>query len=237
MLHQYLPSLIPQTRKRHKSSNELSFYAYFRNLQPLCEIFDIGMDLPSVPTFKGYMHEKNNQLNLQAYIPNINTNGAQMENLTLAIDNMNDQLSISAHVFNRLPKENPTAAKIGDVKADIQLLAAHDKINATIQLENTDSVQNEGTIRLSSHIMQYANKPLISTHIQPTTIILNDSTWTIDEANIVYNASEQRLDIHDFSLNTNYQMIAANGSASKYATDSICFVLGNILHALMSFNS
>ncbi len=228
MLHQYLPSLIPQTRKRHKSSNELSFYAYFRNLQPLCEVFDIGMDLPSVPTFKGYMHEKNNQLNLQAYIPNINTSGAQMENLTLAIDNMNDQLSISAHVFNRLPKENPTAAKIGDVKADIQLLAAHDKINATIQLENTDSVQNEGTIRLSSHIMQYANKPLISTHIQPTTIILNDSTWTIDEANIVYNASEQRLDIHDLSLNTNYQMIAANGSASKYATDSINVELRNI---------
>ena len=236
MFHQYLPSTITKPKKKNKYPNDLSFYAYFRDLQKLCDVFDLDLGIPLIPTIKGYVNEQNNQIGVQAYIPSINTQGTQLKDITLALDNQNDHLSLSAYVFNRLPKDNPTAARIGDVKAKLRLTAKQDKINATIQLDNTDSVQNAGTIHLSTHMMQYANQPLASIHIQPTTIILNDSIWTINEADLIYNTAEQRLDIYDFSLNTDYQAITASGSASKSNHDSVKVELRNIdIQYLLSY--
>ena len=190
-LYQYLPALVEKPKKQNKQSNNLGFYAYFRELEKVTEALDLNMHFSSYPTVKGYINEENNSLGLQAYIPKIRTAKAQMEDLTIEMNNELDALDLSVYIFNRLPKENPTAAKIGDVKAHMNFTARENEIDMTISLDNTDSIRNAGEIQVGALLQQYNNKPQANIHIQPTEIVLNDSTWTINESNIIYTVADK----------------------------------------------
>ena len=228
LLHTYLPTLIDAPEKKHTDSNNLDFYAYFRSLDSLSHVLDLGMDLPSYPTIKGFIHEENNQIGVQAYIPQVKTSGASMEDITISLDNENDELDFSMYVLNHLPKDNPTAAKLGDIKTTLRMTAKNDQIDLSLELGNTDSVRNEGIISISSNVAKYNDKPKFDIKVLPTNIILNDSSWTIGDADIIYTVADQTMHINNFSLNTDYQSIAANGTASQSAEDSIEVDLKNI---------
>ena len=236
ILHTYLPSIIEKPSKANKQSNNLDFYAYFRELETITHVLDLPISLPSYPTIKGFIHEDIDQLGLQAHIPQISTTGTQIEDLTVSIENANEDLGVAVYMYNRLPKDNPTAAKIGDVKLRMNLNARNDSLDMKIQLDNTDSVRNEGVIHVSSQLKQYAKQPLFDMHIHPTNIVLNDSSWTIAEADVSYIVADKELHINNFSLNTDYQTIAAHGTASPQIEDSITVELRNIdLQYLLSY--
>lgn len=235
-LHTYAPSLFDAPRKPNKNPNQLNFYAYFRQLNDITNVLDLPVSFPSYPTLKGFINESNQQIGLQAHIPSIQNEGTQIDNLTISVENTDDSLDIAVYMYNRLPKNNPTAAKIGDVKARLNLHAFNDAVDMKIQLENTDSIRNEGTIHISSQLQQHADQLQLAAHLHPSRIVLNDSAWIINEANITYSAAEKKIDIQDFSLSTDYQSIAANGTASPNAEDSILIDLRNInLQYLLSY--
>ncbi len=234
--HRYLPTLVDAPSTKRETSNNLDFYAYFRGLDSLSYVMNWDMVVPSYPTLKGFIHEENQQIGIQAHIPNINKSGSQMENITISLDNQNDQLSMSMYLLNHLPKDNPTAAKLGDIQTTLRMSAKDDKVDLSVELGNTDSVRNEGIIRLASTISNYKNKPKFDVHILPTDIILNDSAWSIGQANITFTLADQIMEISNFSLSTDYQSITAHGTASKLATDSIDVDLHNInLDYLLSY--
>jgi hypothetical protein len=228
MLNEYLPSLVTTPKKRYRQPNELTFYAYFRQLEKVSEVLDLDISLPHYPTIKGLINERTEEVQLQAYVPNINTTGTNIKDLTIALNNPNDALDLSVYMYNCLPQNNPTAAKIGDVKAHINVNAQDDNIGLQIRLDNTDSVRNEGIINVSSKIARYANKPLFNIHVHPTDFLLNDSAWNISESQIIYNVHEQRMHVDNFSLSTEYQTIAFDGTGSKHVHDSIQVQLQNI---------
>ena len=224
----YLPALATEQKKTKRQSNELTFYAYFRELEQLSDVLNLEVALPQYPTVKGHINENTKEIALQAYIPEIKTSGTDIKDLTLALSNPNDALNLSVYMYNKLPKNNPTAAKIGDVKAHINMRAKQDKIDLQINLDNTDSVRNEGVINISSKIARYANKPLIDIHVHPSDFLLNDSAWNVTESQIAFNAHDQKIYINNFALSTDYQTIALNGTAGKDTQDSIQIQLQNI---------
>ena len=228
ILHTYFPSMIDAPRKANKQANQLDLYAYFRELEEITDVLELPMSFPSYPTIKGFINEHTEQIGLQAHIPHIQTAGTQIDNLTVAVDNYQDSLDIAVYMYNRLPKHNPTAAKIGDVKARILLNALNDHIDTKIQLENTDSIRNEGTIHISSLLQQENNQPLLAAHIHPTQIVLNDSVWNINDAYINYSTANKKVEVNHFGLSTDYQSIAAHGTASPNAEDSIKIDLRNM---------
>ena len=228
ILHTYFPSMIDAPRKANKQANQLDLYAYFRELDKITEVMELPMSFPSYPTIKGFINEHTEQIGLQAHIPHIQTAGTQIDNLTVAVDNYQDSLDIAVYMYNRLPKHNPTAAKIGDVKARILLNALNDHIDTKIQLDNTDSIRNEGTIHISSLLQQENNQPLLAAHIHPTQIVLNDSVWNINDAYINYSTANKKVEVNHFGLSTDYQSIAAHGTASPNAEDSIKIDLRNM---------
>lgn len=228
MLHQYIPTLVDKPKQKNKHPNNVGFYAYFRDLEQITEVLESDIHFPLYPTVKGYINEKKNTLGLQAYVPKILTKKSQMDDLTIEMNNVSDALDLSVYVFNRLPKENPTAAKIGDVKAHMNIIAQNDEIDVSVLLDNTDSIRNAGSIQINAQLQKYAGMPQADIHIQPTQILLNDSAWTINESNIIYTAAEKKIDIHNFSISTGFQRIAANGIASHNAQDAIEIELKNI---------
>ena len=236
ILHQYLPTLVEESKQTNITNNNLDFYAYFRDLDSLTNVLNLNVDFPSFPTIKGFIHEDNHQIAVQALIPHINTDGAKMEDITIALDNQDDELDLSVYVLNHLPQDNPTAAKLGDIKATIRMTAAQDEINLQVELGNTDSVRNEGLISIASQLSKYKGQPMFNIEVLPTNIILNDSAWNIGQATIAYSVADKTMDIDNFSLSTDYQSIVANGRASDLASDSIDVVLNNInLDYLLSY--
>ena len=238
MLHKCIPTLIPAVAKKIDSKNTLEFSAYLRNLERLSKVLNLGIELPSIPTIKGSVNEPKGQFSVQALIPYIHTSGAKMQDLTIALHNNDNQLDLSVFVFNQLPKKNPTAAKLGDIKANIYVTAKNDELDFQLQLGNTDSVRNEGKIIAHTKLSKYLDKPKFDIQILPTNFILNDSAWHIGNASLSYSIAEQVMDIQNFSLQTNYQKITANGRASKSSADSIGITLQNInLDYLLSYTN
>ena len=228
LLHTYIPSLVEAPKQSNKNPNQLEFYAYFRQLEDITQVLELPYSIPSYPTIKGFIREDIQQIGMQAHIPSVQSSSTQIDNLTLSVENIGDSLGMSLYMYNRLPKDNPTAAKIGDVKARAHLKALNDAVDIQVHLDNTDSVQNAGTIHISSQLSQYAQQPLLNVHLHPTHIILNDSSWTINDATITYTAAEKKVDIQNFALNTDYQTIAMQGVASPQVEDSIKVELRNI---------
>ena len=236
LLHIYLPSIVKQPTIVSTSNNNLDFYAYFRSLDSITQVLDLELELPSFPTIKGYIREKNQQIGLQAFIPYINTSGTKMEDVTIALDNQDDQLGLSISLLNHLPKNNPTAAKLGDIKAKIYLNAQDDELDLLVNLGNTDSVRNEGVIHAISKLSTYNNQSQLDIQILPSNFILNDSAWSIGQSTITYIPTNKLVKINDFALNTEYQSITINGRGSELATDSLNIALQNInLDYLLSY--
>ena len=235
ILHRYLPVLIDKPNGEYPAETNLDFYAYFRELDRLTSIFNLGIEIPSYPTIKGYLH--NQQIGIQAFVPSIKTSKTQINDITFALDNADsDKLDVSLYMLTHLPQDNPTAAKLGDIKTTFNVSAGDNNIDLGILLGNTDSVRNEGRINISSYITRYLDQPQLDIQIKPTHIILNDSAWTISPTNLTYTHATHSLDIHNLQLNTDYQFIKADGRASKEESDSINIQLNNInLNYLLSY--
>ena len=236
IIHSHIPTLIAPPTSKKQTTNNLDFYAYFRGLDSITQVLDMEVELPSYPTIKGFIHEDKQQVGLQAYIPAINTSGAQMEDITISLNNQHQGLDLSIYLLNHLPKHNPTAAKIGDVKTNIRMHANNDALDLQVELGNTDSVRNEGVIHVASQLSKYKKKPRFDITVVPTNIVLNDSAWNIGEAKISYALADHTMDIDNFSLSTDYQSITANGRGSRLSSDSIDITLNNInLDYLLSY--
>lgn len=237
---QYLPSLGRADDNIHikRRTNDVDFYAYFRDIDKITETLGVGIHLPSYPTVKGFLHESENQFGLQAYVPMLAGESASMQDLTISVDNLNNRAKLSVYALSHLPQDNPTTAKIGDVKTYLDMTAKDDVIGLTVRLDNTDSVRNEGVIRVSTMLQQYANRPIWDVHIHPSDIVLNDSVWSIADAHIIYTAADQTLAVEHFGLSTTNQSIRANGMASKSVEDSIDVALENInVNYLLSYTN
>ena len=235
ILHKYVPVLVETPKKDCPPYTDLDFYAYFREIDKITDVLNLGVKIPSYPTIKGYLRDQ--QIAMQAFIPQVETERTDFKDITIALQNANnDKLSVSLYLLTHLPQDNPTVAKLGDIKTTFNLAAANNIIDLDIQLGNTDSVRNEGNIHISALISRYLNQPKLDIDVKPTHIILNDSAWSISPTRLTYTQATQSLDIENLLLNTDYQVIQAQGRASKQTSDSVNITLNNInLNYLMSY--
>ena len=227
LLHAHIPSVVEQPVCT-STNNHVEMQAKIRNFTPILQVLELGIDLPDAFDIKGHIYEDQQEFEIKTSIPYIRTSGTNMENIKIALDNHNEQLELSLSVLNHLPKDNPTAAKLGDIKAGIKLSAKNDALDLLVNLENTDKVRNEGIIHAASQLSRNNDTVQLDIQILPTNFILNDSSWNISEANIMYIPAKKIIDVHNFALYTDYQSIAINGRASVSDSDSLNVALHNI---------
>ena len=227
ILHTHIPNIVEKPTSIF-TNNHVDMQATIRNFAPITQVLELGIDLPDSFNIYGHIYEDKQELELQTYIPYIRTNGTNMEDINIALNNHNNQLGLSLSVLNHLPKDNPTAAKLGDIKAAIQLCANNNALDLLINLENTDKVRNEGVIHATSLLSKNNDTVQLDIEVQPTHFVLNDSAWNISKANIMYIPAKKIMDVHNFALRTDYQSISINGRASTSDTDSLSVALHNI---------
>ena len=102
---------------------------------------------------------KKESSSIAAVLQKVNGKKSKIKDITISLGNQNEQLNMSVYLLNQLPKDNPTAAKLGDIKSTINLTAKNDEVQLGVTLGNTDKVRNEGTIRVVSKLSQYKKLP------------------------------------------------------------------------------
>jgi hypothetical protein len=226
LLHKCMPTLIEKPHKVFPKNTHVDFYAYLHSIGKLNKILNLDINIPSTSVVKGYLRDEDFSIN--GSIPKLDIKNIHIEDITLAVNNQNERLNLSLYALTRLPKHNPTIAKIGDIRTTFRASAYDNNIDLNILLGNTDSVRNGGDISISSQISKYQNKPKIDIEIKPTEIILNDSLWSISPTHITYTHATKCVDVRNLLLKTDYQSIYADGKISPLRTDSLNIDLRNI---------
>lgn len=221
---QYTPRMLSaEHRKELLSSahqNQIEYYLYFRDLDLLFNALDLPVRISGISILKGAVNEKENTFTCQLLSPVINYSKFRVRDLTVNLDNLDEQINFSASFLN---KANKTTAgqMLGDLSFRINTTARRDSLLLDFNFTNKDTVHNAGSLRTCVHFSQYASEPLIEAHISPTEILLADTTWRINESSIVYSVADTTLQVNNFRFGSATQYVYADGLASKKETDSI----------------
>ena len=85
-----------------------------------------------------------------------------------------------------------------------------------------------GDIKFFTHFAKYNKKPLVDINIQPSTLLLRDSVYTIGESHIAYCAADTTVQVEHFFFEGGGQYIYADGVGSTRPTDSLVISLQRI---------
>ncbi len=232
MVMQYVPrGFSEQDRElllQSNRNNEIDFYAYLKDIDKVCDVLELSFSMEGMPTVKGFVNERDNQFALQLMIPELRLPKQRMNDITLSVDNEEEQLNLSLYLLKRAGK-TPAGMRMGDLTCLLQSNARNDSLFVEFDFANNDSVLNAGSILLQTHFSQYASQPLVDIELLPSEITLNDSTWHIANSHIVYTAADTTLQVDNFTFANSERYIFANGMASTRDTDSIRIDLKDIV--------
>ena len=224
LAYQYLPDAFPATTAHrilvHQAAQPqtLDFYLYGHRLKPLQRVLRLPFTLGDQPVLKGFYHEAEGIFGVQAYATSVRMKGTPIEDITLAFNNFDGPAMLSL------------SAKAKNMNATTHIAALDNHVNIDVALHQLDSMEHvyAGDVHLHTHFSQYAGKPFIDLHLLPSTVVLKDSLYTINESHINYCVADTTLSIDNFQVEAAHQYIRANGVASKRADDSLRVELGHI---------
>ncbi len=209
-------------------NNEIDFYAYLKDIDKVCDVLELPLSMAGFPTIKGFVNERDNQFALQLMIPELRLSKQRMNDITLNVDNEENQFNLSLYMLKRAGK-NPAGRRVGDLTCLLQSSARNDSLFVEFDFTNNDSVLNAGSLLLQTHFSQYASQPLVDIELLPSTVTLNDSIWHIGNSHLIYTAADTALQVNHFSFASSDRYIYADGTASTRDTDSIRVDLQDIV--------
>ena len=228
----YVPQMLSEKTLKKlqdtKPQNELTYYAYFRNIDLICDALDLPISIKKTPTIKGFLNEITGQFATQIAVPQLNTGNQKFENITLNLDNHKQQINLSVDAY-KYASNNYAGKKMGDLKFFLKSIARKDSLYLNINFENTDSARTAGGLYTATRFGQYKHYPQFNINILPSQFMLMDSIWNIDESHLSYLVADTTLIVDAFRIGNDNHYIYADGRASRREEDSINVQLKDII--------
>ncbi len=219
------------------SNNIIDYYIYLNNISLVCDVLELPVTLAGMPTIKGFVNQPNDKFALQVLVPDLRAGKQHFNDLTLNIDNENEQLNFLLYLLKRA-NNTPVDERLGDLSILLETRALNDSVYLDFNFANDDSIVNRGGLSLQTHFGEYNSRPLVNLEILPSQIILNDTIWHINNSHISYCAADTTLQVDSFRFASSERYIYADGLASTRATDSIRFDLqGIVLDYILDFTN
>ena len=167
------------------------------------------------------MNDNTHELFLDGHMPAFTYNGTRYADgiirITSPVDTMKCEASITTFTDN--------GHNLG-----LKLLANASQNNLTTTLRWDNHFPEKQMSGEFNAIMQLyrnlADKPEAHVRVQPSHIILNNSTWNVEPSDIIYH--DNYLLVDHFSLHHNQQDIIIDGIASKHENDSLTVDLNEV---------
>lgn len=217
LLNSKLPTLFPE---HSATDNHFHLEARITKSDWLENLLQIPLTLDSPLTLKADVDETRNIFDVFAKADRFTYDGSDYEKAMVYAYMPNDTLTAKAQVSKVMKNGHRLSLRFrGD--------AADDKLSTIIDWNNHQPHPIAGTLSSDAIFSKNANgKPDVQLSVNPSEIIINDTTWTVHPAEISYVAGDLAID--HFAIEHNRQHIKIDGLATKNPTDSITVDLQDV---------
>lgn len=231
--HQLFPGFITDEPPVSDAPNDLDFYVYLHDLDPLIEtVLLSNVIVNGNQIIKGFLHESDGTYSLQAHAPSLENGNSEYQNLTLSVSNVEGAADLVMKVRSHTINPDSTQLIIGDIDVYLALQARNDSLLLNLFFGE----QQQPALSVHTHLTRYARQPLVDVHLLPTSFAISDTLWSIGDAHIEYNAFNRHLNVQQVSIYSENQHIQVDGTAGLSPDDLLSINLRNIeLNYLLQF--
>ena len=229
MLSRYLPLLLSADSGKSQTG-DLDLQITLTDIDRIAQVLGIDFAMNGSATINANIAPSRNSISLTAEIPKIHYNNFNFSDLSLDLSTDTDSLKMQASAL-QLHSRNAKAESGKNVNYSLNLDAADNQV--ALGARWFDKLEaKKGSVatltRLLPPIDHNAKLPIFDLNIQPSSLILKDSVWTIAPSQILYNHQDTVIDVRHLEMATGNQSIVVNGIASPKSTDSLYVSLSNI---------
>ncbi|WP_303915355.1 translocation/assembly module TamB domain-containing protein [Bacteroides mediterraneensis] len=226
VIQKHIPSLFPDEKKTQKKktqelNNRFRFQFRMENSEFLAKVMHIPFELQMPATLSGYLNDSLSQMRINGSLPQFTYNGKYYESGTLLCETHADELQCQLRAGTLMKK---------GAMFNLSFLtrAKNDKLHTTLYWGNNTSQTYSGKIDAIASFSQDNLRKALHTHvdIQPSQVILNDTTWHIHPA--IVDIAKDSIEIHNFLFEHRDQYLKINGRLGKTEADSCLVDLKNI---------
>lgn len=225
VIQKHIPSLFPDRNKKgHKPSrlnNQFHFQFRMEDSEFLSKVLHIPFELQMPATITGQLNDSLSLMRIHGSLPQFTYNGKYYESGTLLCENDPDELKCQLRAGTLMKK---------GAMFNLSLItrAKNDKLHSTLYWGNNTNQTYSGKIDAIASFRQDSLKNALHTRvdIQPSQVILNDTTWNIHPTTV--DIAKDSIEIHDFLFEHRDQHLRINGRLGKTEADSCLVDLKNI---------
>ena len=216
-----LPTLpgLPPVNKRN--DNNFSLRVLMSKTDWLKRFFDIDMTLGQPVTLTAAVNDYNYQMTIDGDLPSFAYNGAWYSNGYIRITTPSDTLKCDVGIQKLMDDGKK-------MSLDLQANAANNIIRSSLSWDNHNTEQHMGGL-LNSVAMLYknvSNEPEAHFRIQPSHVILNNATWSLEPSDVFYHDSHLLVD--HFAVHRGQEHIIIDGVASRSEADTLFVDLNQV---------
>ena len=225
----YLPALTQYKKNKNDYNNDIKFNLKFKDTKNIMSFFIDSSEVSYGSTIKGVLNTDKNKLKILTNIGYIKLNSSKINKLNSYVYTKNDSLLInikadSINIFNELNFKNTW----------LEITSNNNSSDINLKWDNKTKQQNVGDIFTQIDFKEVDNRTITQYSFIPSFIIVNDSTWLINDFSGIIDSSS--ISINKMVINKDQQYIYANGHISKRNTDSLTVIINDFkLSFLNSF--
>ncbi len=222
LLSSYLPSLFTRTVNTESAPCNIDFSIKTKQLQDLLYTFNPNLYIADNSEIKGKFISKENDLELDGNFDEFKYNTIHGNKINLYFKSDTSKITSNLRcetIFfgDLLPLYNFTLTQ----------QSQNDTLSANIFWNNWDEKTNSGAIFTNSTFNKSTSGEIYSsTNILPSSIIINDTTWRIQESS--FHINPNGLKINTFRTHHLNQEISVNGAMYKTGKNSLSAYFRNI---------
>ncbi|MFO8002430.1 MAG: translocation/assembly module TamB domain-containing protein [Marinilabilia sp.] len=223
MVSHFLPSVAGREPREDLPLNRFDFGFTFKGFDRIAGLIIPGLQMASDGRLEGNVDSEDHILNIEAAFDYINYQETKAED-------------VEFHANTRKGDDLEVVTRAGRINRDhlvsfynfsVHHNAGRDTLDMEVFWNNWDEVTNSGAIYTSTAFRRDKDDEFFfDTDVEPSTIILEDSTWTISEAEAMF--SPKAFSIKDLEVAHNDQKLALNGFLHRESMDGMRLDMDNI---------
>ena len=219
LLLRYVPNALPAAERERvlaqETDNQVDIYLYGHQLQKLQKTLRLPVRVGDYPVLKAFVNESTGQWGAQGYISQIRSGKTVVEEVTLSAMPVGGCADMAL------------SANYQEGQYVLHATACGDSVGVDLTSRG-EGGPVRGDVHMRARVGRYADQPLISLHVLPSSLLFRDSLFRIDESHISYTHADTTLVVSGFRVGGETLFVEADGVASPRATDSLRVHLGDV---------
>lgn len=223
ILRRSFPTFFPEQelKKKDKRLNDFVIDASIKYSDELNKFLSLPVNVIYPVSLNATVNRPENLISLDIDAPYLQQKDKLIEGTALKISVDTLLSSIGLLATTQVPTQN------GQMTIELKATGENNRLDSDFKWQIARQRQYKGDVNLSTLFSRDENnQPVIELTVNPSSLVFNDSIWSINKALIT--ASKQKIAFHNFDVRRNNQFVTINGSASSKPEDVLILNLLNV---------